>query len=114
MKSAVLSAPPRLFSITTALPPEDTIIGKTDEDMGWHVDNMPYYHGELDVLQKGRVIEKVPGQCIIRGVLQHHIICYKWPLYRDGKIIGLMGLFFDTDACSRKTSRMPDSRTWIP
>lgn len=71
--------------------------------VGWHVDNMPYYHDELDVLQKGRVIEKVPGQCIIRGVL-HHIICYKWPLYRDGKIIGLMGLFFDTDAMQEENS----------
>lgn len=76
------------------------IIGKTDEDMNWHVDNNTYRLDELDVLQKGRVVENVAGECIIRGAL-HHITCYKWPIYREGEIIGLMGVFFDANAIYR-------------
>ncbi|WP_303105210.1 EAL domain-containing protein [uncultured Mitsuokella sp.] len=79
----------------------DAIIGKTDEDMGWHVDNGPYRDDEIAVIEHGRVIEKHAGQCIIRGVL-HHITSYKWPIYQDGQIVGLMGMFFDIDSVLRE------------
>lgn len=75
---------------------EQEIIGKTDEDMNWHLDNEPYRQDELDVLHKGKVVENIPGECIVKGAL-HHIACYKWPIYRDGQIVGLMGTFFDAD-----------------
>lgn len=78
----------------------DEIVGKTDEDMNWHVDNNAYRLDELDVLHKGKTIENVVGECIIQGEL-HHITCYKWPLYQNGEIIGLMGVFFDADAMYR-------------
>lgn len=78
----------------------DDIRGKTDEDMNWHVDNNTYRLDELAVLHKGKVIENVIGECIIKGTL-HHITCYKWPLYQNGEIIGLMGVFFDADAMYR-------------
>lgn len=77
------------------------VLGRTDEDMGWHVDDGPYRDAELEVLQKGRVIQNQPGQCIIRGVL-HHITCYKWPLYNQGRIVGLMGVFFDADKMRKR------------
>lgn len=80
---------------------EADILGKTDEDMNWHLDNNSYRLDELEVIQKGRVIENVAGDCIIHGVLRH-ITCYKWPLYRDGVIIGLMGIFFEADDMYRK------------
>lgn len=80
---------------------EEEIIGKTDEDMNWHIDNAPYRNDELDVLHQGKFIENVPGECIVKGIL-HHIICYKWPIYQNGQIIGLMGAFFDTDQLYRK------------
>ena len=75
---------------------EKDIIGRTDEEMGWHVDDVPYRTDECNVLQKGHIIAKSPGQCIIRGVL-HQIVAYKWPIYYDGQIIGLMGMFLDID-----------------
>lgn len=78
----------------------DEIVGKTDEDMNWHVDNNAYRLDELDVLHKGKTIENVVGECIVQGEL-HHITCYKWPLYQNGEIIGLMGVFFDADAMYR-------------
>lgn len=78
----------------------DEIVGKTDEDMNWHVDNNAYRLDELDVLHKGKTIENVVGECIIQGEL-HHITCYKWPLYQNGELIGLMGVFVDVDAMYR-------------
>ena len=80
---------------------DQEILGKTDEDMNWHLDNNSYRLDEIEVIQKGRVIENVAGDCIIHGVLRH-ITCYKWPLYRDGVIIGLMGIFFEADDMYRK------------
>ncbi|WP_415945508.1 diguanylate cyclase domain-containing protein, partial [Selenomonas montiformis] len=75
---------------------EQVILGKTDEDLNWHVDNDLYRLDEIDVLRTGRVVENVSGECIVKGVL-HHITCYKWPLYQGGQIIGLLGVFFDAD-----------------
>lgn len=80
---------------------DQEILGKTDEDMNWHLDNNSYRLDEIEVIQKGRVIENVAGDCIIHGVLRH-ITCYKWPLYQDGVIIGLMGIFFEADDMYRK------------
>lgn len=80
---------------------EQEIIGKTDKDMNWHFDNNSYRLDEIEVIQKCRVIENVAGDCIIHGVLRH-ITCYKWPFYRDGVIIGLMGVFFEADDMYRK------------
>ncbi|WP_229778473.1 EAL domain-containing protein [Acidaminococcus fermentans] len=80
---------------------EKEIIGKTDEDMNWHRDNIPYRQDELDVLQKGITVKDVPGECIVKGQL-HPITCSKWPLYWNGQIIGLMGYFLDMEKLNRK------------
>ena len=72
------------------------IIGKTDEDMHWHVNNEPYMQDELKVLNKGDKVVNVPGQCIVRGVV-HNIICSKMPYYENGEIAGLVGYFDDVD-----------------
>ena len=75
---------------------EASILGKTDEDMGWHVDAEPYKKIEEKVLQKGISSYGALGKCIIRGRL-HSIRASKVPLYRGNKIIGLMGYFEDLD-----------------
>ena len=74
----------------------DDIIGKTDEDMGWHIDPVPYMEHELRVLNEGETMENVPGQCIVRGEV-HNIIATKRPVYRNGRIVGLVGYFSDVD-----------------
>lgn len=71
----------------------EDIIGKTDEDMQWHVDDV-YKNLELDIINKGHKVIDAPGQCIVKGVL-HNIICNKIPLYMDGEIVGLAGYFID-------------------
>ncbi len=74
----------------------EDILGKDDEDMGWHVDGKGYRRDELDVLQKGAIIKNAPGHCIVKGIV-HNIICFKSPLYEKGHIVGLMGYFIDVD-----------------
>ena len=72
----------------------DEIVGKTDEDMGWHIDPMPYMGDELRVLNEGEHVESVPGQCIVRGEVRD-ILATKRPVYRNGRIVGLVGYFVD-------------------
>ena len=74
----------------------DEIIGRTDEDMHWHVQKEPFRDDELDVIEHGRRVYRKIGTCIARGV-QHTIVASKIPIYRDGRIIGLMGKFTDQD-----------------
>ncbi len=79
----------------------DILIGKTDEDMGWHSDPEPFKHDELLVLS-GRSTYKVQGKCFIRGE-ERDIIASKRPLYEGDKIVGLVGSFVDiTDVLRRK------------
>ncbi len=75
---------------------EDEILGKTDEEMHWHVNDEPYKLDELAVIREGRVIEDSLGQCIVGGVV-HRIACRKMPIYDNGNIVGLVGSFRDLE-----------------
>ena len=72
----------------------EDIIGKTDEDMGWHINPEPFRRDELDVINNGRVIENVRGECIVRGSVRK-IIASKKPYVVNRKIKGLVGFFKD-------------------
>ena len=74
----------------------DDILGKTDEDMGWHVDPVPFMEDELRVLNEGEHIDGAMGQCIVQGI-PRDIIATKRPVYRNGRIVGLVGYFIDAD-----------------
>lgn len=79
----------------------DVLIGKTDEDMGWHSDPEPFKRDELSVLS-GKSTYKVQGKCMMRGE-ERDIIASKRPLYDGDEIIGLVGSFVDiTDVLRRK------------
>ena len=79
----------------------DVLIGKNDEEMGWHSDPEPYKQDELDVLA-GKSTYKVQGKCIIRGE-ERDIIASKRPLAVGNEIVGLVGSFVDiTDVIRRK------------
>ncbi len=78
----------------------DAILGKTDEDMGWHSDPEPFKQDELRVLS-GESTYKVQGKCEVNGV-DRDIVASKVPIYEDGKIVGLVGSFLDiTDVVNR-------------
>ena len=81
----------------------DVLIGKNDEDMGWHSNPEPFKQDELAVLA-GKSTYKVQGKCFIRGE-ERDIVASKHPLYKDGEIIGLVGSFSDiTDVLRRKNA----------
>lgn len=79
----------------------DVLIGKNDEEMGWHSDPDPYMQDELRVLA-GKTTYKVHGKCFVRGE-ERDIIASKRPLYNGDEIVGLVGSFTDiTDVIRRK------------
>ena len=73
---------------------ETAILGKTDEDMGWHLGDSSYREEEKKVLHRGVISEKVRGQCIARGRVRA-ISATKVPVYQGNEIIGLLGWFID-------------------
>lgn len=73
---------------------QDVLIGKTDEDMGWHSDPDPFRSDEWRVLKNGESTHRVHGTCVVKGE-NRDILASKSPLYEDGKIIGLVGSFED-------------------
>lgn len=74
----------------------DELIGKTDEDMHWHIANGPFHDDEVEVLTQGKSIFGARGTCIVGGKL-HHILANKMPVYEEGKIVGLLGFFVDLE-----------------
>ena len=72
---------------------EEELIGKTDEEIGWHSDPDPFKNDEIQVLS-GACTHRVHGKCIARGE-ERDILASKSPMYENGKIIGLVGSFDD-------------------
>jgi hypothetical protein len=58
------------------------LLGKTDEDMGWHSDPNPFENDEWQVLRQGISTNLVHGKCMVRGE-ERDILASKSPLY-DG------------------------------
>lgn len=81
----------------------DMIIGRNDEDMGWHIDPSPYRDDEYLVLKEGRSVYSRPGTCIIKGQVRN-IQATKVPIIgENGEIKGLVGFFEDvTDNLQEK------------
>ncbi|MCR4923647.1 MAG: GGDEF domain-containing protein [Lachnospiraceae bacterium] len=81
------------------------IVGKTDENMGWHVDPIPYRNDENRVLNEGKTISASRGTCIIKGELRI-IEASKMPIFDDeGVIVGLVGFFIDITNSIRELDR---------
>jgi PAS domain S-box-containing protein len=72
----------------------DVILGKTDEDIGWHINPEPFKDDELRIIHNGESTYKVHGTCIAKGQVRD-IVASKSPLYMDGQVIGLVGTFDD-------------------
>lgn len=75
---------------------EKDIIGKTDEEIGWHINDIPFMEIEKDVLEHGKVYKNIRGENVINGVL-HNIMAWKFPVYNAGRITGLVGYFIDIE-----------------
>lgn len=83
----------------------DAILGKNDEDLGWHVHADPYKNDEFQVIHEGKIVHNMPGQCIRNGE-NREILANKAPLYdENGQIQGLVGYFLDRTALTMHDSR---------
>ena len=80
---------------------EAELVGKTDEDMGWHSDPDPFQNDEWRVLKNGESTVRVHGKCMARGQ-ERDILASKSPIYEDGRIIGLVGTFEDVTSDYRQ------------
>ncbi|MCR5668105.1 MAG: EAL domain-containing protein [Lachnospiraceae bacterium] len=72
------------------------ILGKTDEEIGWHVEDDTFKNYEEEILKKGKVIDSALGQNVLGGTARG-ISASKFPIYHNNKICGLMGYFFDVE-----------------
>lgn len=70
----------------------DSILGKTDDEIGWHVDDEPYRNDETEVLKHGKLILDSIGHTVVDGEVRL-ISATKFPIYRADRIIGLVGYF---------------------
>jgi PAS domain S-box-containing protein len=73
---------------------EKMLLGKTDEDMGWHSNPNPFEDDEWKVIHQGISTHLVHGKCMARGQ-ERDIMASKSPLYDGDKIVGLVGSFID-------------------
>lgn len=74
------------------------IIGKNDEEMGWHVHPDLYMNDEYQVIHEGITFRNMPGNCMSHGE-NKEILASKTPLYDvNGEITGLLGHFIDKGA----------------
>lgn len=71
------------------------IIGKTDEELGWHVHPDLFMNDEYRVIHEGLTFRNMPGNCMSKGE-NREILASKTPLYDvNGEITGLLGYFVD-------------------
>ncbi len=76
---------------------EKEVLGKTDEELGWHVHPDLYMNDEYRVISEGITIHNIPGSCLAKGV-NRNILASKTPLFdHDGDIVGMLGCFMDRD-----------------
>ncbi len=71
----------------------DTIVGKTDEDLGMNVDDEVFRRNEMIVLDEGKIVN-TRGLNIVDGNIRP-IFATKMPYYKGNKIDGLIGYFID-------------------
>lgn len=83
----------------------DEIIGRNDEDLGWHVHPDLYINDEYKVIHEGVTIQNIPGKCICNGE-NRDILASKTPLYdANGEITGLLGCFIDKESLEANDKR---------
>ncbi len=88
---------------------EQGLLGKNDEELGWHIHPDLYMNDEIRVIHEGITTHNVPGRCLSRGE-NREILANKTPLYNEeGKIVGLLGSFIDRESLYANDVRGSDA-----
>lgn len=71
------------------------LIGKNDEDMGWHINPNPFKSHEESIVEEGERVVNALGTCLVHGEARP-IRATKVPIIDDaGEVQGLLGFFVD-------------------
>ncbi|MCR4793336.1 MAG: EAL domain-containing protein [Lachnospiraceae bacterium] len=96
---------------------ERNLMGRTAEEMGWLIDSKKINKVEQDVIKKGRKLMDEFQKVMVGGEIRTVMIS-RMPLYRSGKIVGLVGYFLDWDEeLKRRSVELPllkDADTGLP
>ena len=87
---------------------EKSLIGKTDEEIGWHIQGKKYEEAERAVMEKGEITRHIIGECLVQG-RPHRIAATKFPIYQGRRIIGLMGYFEDLEYAEARQAQLRQS-----
>ena len=92
----------------------DNVVGKNDEDMGWHIEPDKFKNDEEDIINKGIQTHGVQGTCLNNGSVRN-IMASKMPYYRDGNIEGIIGYFVEQgdSSLNKETDPYIDSMTGV-
>ena len=80
------------------------LVGHTDEELGFNIKPENFRSSEQQVLDEGVSVREY-GKTLARGKVRD-ILAFKAPVYQDGKIAGLMGLFIDTTKNSQRLAHL--------
>ena len=88
----------------------EEVLGKTDEDLGWHVRPDHYKGDEERVIEEGITTHNSPGRCMSNGE-NREILASQGPLYNEnGEIRGLIGFFIDRDLLTINDTRGTETK----
>ncbi len=84
------------FYRTMGIQDESVLIGKTDDEFHWIIDDGRSKQDDIRLIEHGTIVHEQIEKCIIQGVT-HTILTSKEPIYQGDKIIGLLCGFVDMD-----------------
>ena len=72
------------------------ILGKTDAELGWCLQDEDEEQAELAALQKGKICKDYPATLIVHGI-PRRILMTSFPIHQHSNIIGVFGYFRTAD-----------------
>lgn len=72
------------------------ILGKTDAELGWCLQDEDEEHAERAALQKGKICKDYPATLLVHGI-PRRILMTSFPIHQRGKITGVFGYFRTAD-----------------
>lgn len=88
---------------------DEDFVGKTDEELGWHLNDASFASDDLRILKKGESVISAPNQNVINGIA-HNIVASRYPVYKNNKIAGLVGYFIDVDEDIEGNEKLKEGR----
>ena len=78
------------------------VIGKTDDELGWCLEDEIETRAEREAIEKGMVHRDYICTCVLHGVTQR-ITVTSFPIHQSGQITGVLGYFhFNNEAAERQ------------